>query len=72
MYTGFYCPLLPHLVSVHGERPVVGLLQQRGPVPVAPGLAVVAGLQDALVVVDGAGVHASRGLYQVPGHITRD
>ena len=71
MYTGLSCPL-PHLVSVYGERPVVGLLQQRGAVPVAPGLAVVAGPQDALVVVDGAGVDPSRGLYQVPGHITRD
>ena len=71
MYTGLCVPL-PHLVSVYGERPVVGLLQQRGAVPVAPGLAVVAGLQYALVVVDGAGVDPSRGLYQVPGHITRE
>ena len=50
---------------------MVGLLQQRGSVPVAPGLAVVAGTQDALVVVDGAGVDPSSGLYQLPGHITR-
>ena len=71
MYMITYVVPLPHLVSVHGERPVVGLLQQRGAVPVAPGLAVVAGPQDALVVVDGAGVHSSRGLNQVPGYITR-
>ena len=69
--TGLLHAGLPHLVSVPLDRPVVGLLQQRGPVTVVARLAVVAGLQDALVVVDGAGVHSSRGLNQVPGYITR-